>query len=135
VQERDTVTEAELWSVKLLATTKPPLFRTLTMVQVPTDSAAEQVAVELYPSGTGDSVAVHVGSPTKPLTVNVAGVASDACALPGDAVPLSHDSDTVTGFGLSSEKFFATVNVPVFSVFVIVPTLIARPAHPAWIAV
>ena len=55
-----------------------------------------------------------------PLTVNAAGVASEVCALPGDAVPLEHDSDTVTDSGLWSEKLLATTNPPLFTTFTIV---------------
>jgi hypothetical protein len=63
VQDSNTVTEDGLPSEKVFATTNPPLFSTLTIVHVPVDSAAEHVPVDVYPSGIGDSVAVHVGSP------------------------------------------------------------------------
>jgi hypothetical protein len=48
---------------------------------------------------------VQFGSPEKPLTVNDAGVASEALAEAGDAVPLAQERDTDTlapSFGTKS---------------------------------
>jgi hypothetical protein len=72
--------------------------------------------------GIGDSVAVQVGSPSYPVTVNEAGVASKAEALAGEAVPPfgEQDSITVTDAPSFGTKSFATSNVSLFSVFVIV---------------
>jgi hypothetical protein len=65
-------------------------------------------------------VATQFGSPTGPLTVNAAGVASLAEALDGEAVPLAQDSDTVTLPALFGTKSFWTVNGSWTSVFTIV---------------
>jgi hypothetical protein len=65
-------------------------------------------------------VAVHVGSPVKPLTVKTAGVDSEALAEAGLAVPVAHDRDTVTEAALLSLKSLFTVKVAVFSVLTIV---------------
>jgi hypothetical protein len=65
-------------------------------------------------------VAVHVGSPEKPETVNDAGVASEALADAGEAEPLRQESETVTDAPLFGAKSLATVNVAVFSVLTIV---------------
>ncbi len=77
----------------------------------------------MYPSGTGDSVAVQVVSAVLayPFTVKLAGAASDEgnevwVGLPGDV----HDKLTDTLVPLLSEKSFTTVNFAELSVFVIV---------------
>jgi hypothetical protein len=85
-------------------------------------------------------VAVHVGSPVKPVTVKDAGVASVALADAGDAVPLAQERETVTDAPLLSEKSLLTVKAAVFRVLMIVqvaapPSVIAMPAQPAWLAV
>jgi hypothetical protein len=74
------------------------------------------------------------------VTVNVAGVDSDALAVAGLSVPLAHDSDTVTLAALLSEKSLLTLNVAELSVFTMVheavpPSVMARLAQPAWLAV
>jgi hypothetical protein len=69
--------------------------------------------------GIGDSVAVHVGLPVKPLTVNDAGVLSDALADDGDAVPLAQTRETVTLAALFGTKSLLTEKLAVFSVFTI----------------
>ncbi len=66
------------------------------MVQEPVLRAAAHVPVDSYPVGTGVSVAVHIGSPLKPLTVNVAGDPSFAEADGGETLPLAQLSITVT---------------------------------------
>lgn len=58
-----TLTEAPLFGRKSLFTVSVALFSVLVIVQEPADSSAEQVPVEVYPVGTGDSVAVQVGLP------------------------------------------------------------------------
>jgi hypothetical protein len=68
------------------------------------------------------------------------GVASEAEPLAGEGVPLVQLTLTETLAPLFGTKSLITVNVPAFSVFVIVqegvpPTLIATPAQPAWLAV
>jgi hypothetical protein len=50
-------------SEKSLFTTTWAVRRVFTIVQEPVSRAAEQVPVEAYPAGIGDSVAVHVGLP------------------------------------------------------------------------
>jgi hypothetical protein len=68
----------------------------------------------------GDSVAVQVGSPTKPVTVVTKGVASLAEPLAGDGVPLVQLTLTETLAPLFGTKSLFTVKELVFSVFVIV---------------
>jgi len=58
----------------------------------------------------------------KPVTVKEAGVASDAGALAGDAVPEAQASDTVTLAALFGTKSLLTTNVSVFRLFTIVQT-------------
>jgi hypothetical protein len=65
-------------------------------------------------------VAVQVGSPEKPVTVNDAGVASEALAEAGVADPLAQESDTVTDPPAFGTKSLLTVKVALVSVFVIV---------------
>jgi hypothetical protein len=62
------------------------------------------------------------------VTVKVAGVASDALAEAGEAVPLAQESDTVTEAALFGTKSLLTLNVALFSVFVIVQLPLARAA-------
>jgi hypothetical protein len=63
---------------------------------------------------------VQFGSPLNPVTVNTAGVASEALAVAGVSVPLAQDRLTVTLAGLFGWKSLLTVNVALFSVFRIV---------------
>jgi hypothetical protein len=101
-QARVTVTEAALSSEKSLLTVNSAVFSLFTMVHVPTLSRALHVPEELYPAGTDASVAVQVGSPVWPVTVNVAGVASEAFALPGETLPPPPQlSETLTEAALS----------------------------------
>ena len=58
-------------------------------------------------------MAVQVGLPVYPVTVKTAGVASEALAEAGRAVPLAQERETVTEAGLLSEKSLLTVKVPV----------------------
>jgi hypothetical protein len=69
-------------------------------------------------------VAVHRGSPVKPVTVNAAGVLSEALAEAGAAVPDAQERLTVTLIGLFGTKSFWTVKVAVLSVF----TMVQEPA-------
>ena len=114
-QVRLTVTEAGLLSLKSLSTrnVKEPsgggVMRTLTIVHCPTLSVAEQFPVDEYPGGIGLSMAVHVGSPLAPVTVNTAGLDSEALAEDGDTVPLPQLRLTVTEAGLLSLKSLWTV--------------------------
>jgi hypothetical protein len=62
-QLRETVTLAPLFGTKSFRTSNVAVFRLLTMVQKPALSAAEQVPVEVYPVGMGDSVPVQLGLP------------------------------------------------------------------------
>ena len=59
-------------------------------------------------------MAVQVGSPSKPVTVNVAGVASEAVAEVGDTLyntlPLAQDRLTITNAMLLGTKSFPTLN-------------------------
>jgi hypothetical protein len=80
-----------------LLTVKVATSRLFTIVHEPALSGAEHVPLDEYPGGTGASVAVHVGSPVKPVTVNVAGLPSFAGADAGEAVPLAQLTLTVTG--------------------------------------
>jgi hypothetical protein len=63
-QDRETVTLAALSGTKSLFTSKVAALRLFTMVQEPAERRAWHVPVEVYPAGTGDSVAVQSGSPT-----------------------------------------------------------------------
>jgi hypothetical protein len=58
-----TVTLAPLFGKKSLYTVSVALFSVLVIVHEPVSSAAEQVPVDVYPVGTGDSVAVQLGLP------------------------------------------------------------------------
>jgi hypothetical protein len=63
---------------------------------------------------------VQFGLPVKPVTVNVAGVVSEALAEAGEAVPLAQESDTVTEAALFGTKSLLTSKVALFSVLTIV---------------
>jgi hypothetical protein len=65
-------------------------------------------------------VAVHVGSPLYPVTVKVAGVASEADADAGDTLAPGQERLTVTDAVLLSEKSFFTSNRALRRVLVIV---------------
>jgi hypothetical protein len=72
--------------------------------------------------------------------VNEAGVASEADALAGEAVPLAQERLTVTDAPLFGTKSLWTRKVPAFSVFVIVqetlpPFTSVLFAQSAWLAV
>jgi hypothetical protein len=69
--------------------------------------------------GTGDSVALQVGSGVYPLTVNTAGMASEALAEAGVTPPLAQERDTVTLLPLLGTKSLLTVNVATLSVLTI----------------
>ena len=84
------------------------------------DTLAQPVWFEVYPVGTGDSVAVHVAPALNPLTVVVNADASDAGPDAGEGVPLVHDTLTLTDAALFGTKSLCTVSVAVLSVFVIV---------------
>ena len=58
-------------------------------------------------------MAVQFGLPVKPLTVKVAGVASEALAEAGDAEPEAQERETETEALLSGTKSLMTVKVPV----------------------
>ena len=51
-----------------------------------------------------------MGSPLKPLTVKVAGAASETLAEAGETLPLAQDRLTLTEAELLSEKSLLTVN-------------------------
>jgi hypothetical protein len=75
-----------------------------------------------------------------PVTVVVNGVASDAVPDAGEGAPVVHVTLIGTLAPLFGTKSLLTVNVALFSVFVIVqeddpPTLIATPAQLDWMAV
>lgn len=99
-------TLAPLSGWKSLLTVSVVLRSVFVIVHVPVESGALQVALELYPDGMGVSVAVQLGFPTGPLTVNEAGVASLADALAGEAVPDAQLSITVTLAPLFGTKSF-----------------------------
>jgi hypothetical protein len=63
-QDSETVTLAPLLGTKSLLTWKVSEVIVLTIVQLPALRAALQVPLDVYPAGTGDSVAVQFGSPT-----------------------------------------------------------------------
>jgi hypothetical protein len=119
-QESETVTLAALLGTKSLFTWKVSEVIVFVIVQPPALSAALQVALEVYPAGTGDSVAVQFGSPVKPVTVKTAGVASEALADAGLALPLAQDSVTVTLAALLGTKSLFTWKVSDVIVFVMV---------------
>ena len=73
-------------------------------------------------------MAVQLGSPVKPVTVKVAGVASEALAEAGKAVPEAQDRLTVTEAALLSEKSLRTVNWAEFRVLVMVQVPALRAA-------
>ncbi|MCH9010985.1 MAG: hypothetical protein IIC21_10205 [Chloroflexi bacterium] len=64
--------------------------------------------------GTGDSVAVQLGSGVKPVTVKTAGAASLAEALAGVTTPVSQVRATVTEAALSGTKSLRTEKVSTF---------------------
>jgi hypothetical protein len=74
----------------------------------------------------GDSVAVQVGLPENPETVNTAGVASEALRDAGLAEPEAQERDTVTLAPLSGTKFLLTVKVAV-----VVLVMVQEPARRA----
>ena len=83
---------------------------------------------------------MHVAPGVKPVTVVVNGTASDAEPDAGEGVPLEQDTLTLTDAPLFGTKSLFTVNIALFSVFVIVhegvpPTLIETLAHAAWLTV
>lgn len=119
-QDRVTVTLAALSGTKSFCTVNPAVFSVLTIVQVPADSNALHVPEDVYPLGTGASVAVQLGSPVKPLTVNAAGALSEALADAGAAVPEAQERLTVTLAALFGTKSFCTVKFAELSVFTIV---------------
>jgi hypothetical protein len=121
LQLTDTITLAGLLSEKSLLTWKLAT-ALLTIVQVPALSVAWQVPVLVYPTGAPLSVAVQSVLPSVPVTVNVAGRASDAGAVGGATVPVPQKRETVTVPVLSSEKSLWTMNVPI-AVLVIVQLL------------
>jgi hypothetical protein len=120
VQVTPTPTLAALLSVKSLLTTTWAVRRVFTIVQVPAESSAEHVPVDEYPIGIGDSVAVHVGSPLKPLTVNEAGVLSDADVDDGITFAGPQTKVTVTLAALFGTKSFCTVKLVLLSVLTMV---------------
>ncbi len=65
-------------------------------------------------------MAVQLGSPEKPVTVNDAGVASLAEALAGVTEPDAQVRETVTEAALLGTKSLRTENVSTFCVLVIV---------------
>jgi hypothetical protein len=121
-QARDTVTAAPLLGTKSLLTWKVSVFSVFVIVQTPALNVAMHVPEEPYPDGIGDSVAVQFGSPEKPVTVKTAGVASEALAEAGLALPLAQESDTVTLAALFGTKSLFTWKVSDVMVFVIVQT-------------
>ena len=127
-QARDTVTGAPLLGTKSLLTTKVSVLSVLVIVHTPALSVAMHVPDELYPVGIGDSVAVQFGSPEKPVTVKTAGVASEALADAGLAVPLAQDRDTVTLAALLGTKSLFTWKVSVVMLFTMVQTPTLRSA-------
>ena len=111
VQDTLTLTDAALLGTKSLCTASVALFSVFVIVHVPADSDAWQVPVDVYVAGITDSVAVQVGLPTYEVTVNDAGVASDAEAEPGDTDPLVQDRLTLTEAPLFGTKSLCTANV------------------------
>ena len=65
-------------------------------------------------------MAVQLGSPLKPVTVKVAGVASEALAEAGETLPLVQERLTVTEAPLLGIKSFWTTNVLLLRVLVMV---------------
>jgi hypothetical protein len=91
-------------------------------IGTPTDRTRDAQAdwLRVYPVCTG-SVAVHVCPGVNLVTVHVRGVVSVTLWLAeGLTTAPGQDSVTVTGAVLSGMKFFRTVKVVEFSVFVIV---------------
>ena len=124
-----TVTLPLMLGTKSLATVNVLLLSVLMIVHEPELSAAEHVPVEEYPPGMEDSVPAQLGLPVYPLTVNVAGVASDALAAAGDTVPEAQDSETVTLAPLFGTKSFFTWNDALVSVLVMVQDPVERAAE------
>jgi hypothetical protein len=77
----------------------------------------------------GDSVAVHDGLPVNPVTVNDAGVASEADADAGDAEPVAQARDTVTDPAALGTKSLLTVKVALLRVLTIVQEPVASAAE------
>ena len=74
-------------------------------------------------------MAVHEGLPVYPLTVKTAGVASEALAVAGRAVPLAQERDTVTEAGLLSEKSLLTVKLSVAVLVIVQEPTVTRAAE------
>jgi hypothetical protein len=120
VQVTLTETVAALFGMKSLKTLSVALVCVLVIVQDPVESVAEQVPVDVYPAGIGDSVAVHVGLPLYPAIVVAKGVVSVAVPEDGEAVPLVQLTVTLTEAPLFGMKSLFTTKAPLFNVFVIV---------------
>ena len=136
-QDRLTVTEpAGSSGTKSFDTVNVAEFNVLTIVHDPPARPISPVQVPVleYPVGTADSVVVHdvVPSLLNPVTVKLAGVASDEIPRPGLEVVLpGQDRLTVTEpAGLFGTKSFDTVNVAEFNVLTIVHDPPARPISP-----
>jgi hypothetical protein len=73
-----------------------------------------------------------LGLPSKPVTVKVAGAASEALAEAGETLPLAQDRLTVTEAPLLGTKSLLTLNWAVLRVLVMVqlPALRAAPQVP-----
>ncbi len=84
-------------------------------------------------------MAVHVAPAVKPVTVKVAGTASDADAETGDTAPLEQVRPIVTDAVLCGLKVFCTWKVALVWVLVIAqllvcPVVMPTPAHALWLA-
>ncbi len=84
-------------------------------------------------------MAVHVAPTVNPVTVKVAGIASDAEAEAGDTAPLEHVRPTVTDAVLCGLKVLFTWTVALVWVLVIAqllvpPVAMATPAQALWVA-
>ena len=140
-QDRLTVTEpAGLLGTKSFDTVNVAEFNVLTIVHDPPARPISPVQVPVleYPVGTADSVVVHdvVPSLLNPVTVKLAGVASDADPDPGLTFAPGQDRLTVTEpAGLLGTKSFDTVNVAEFNVLTIVHDPPARPISPVQVPV
>jgi hypothetical protein len=83
---------------------------------------------------------VQVGSPTKPITVVVNGVASEAVPDDGTAVPEAQETLTLTDAPSSGRKSLFTVKEALLWTLMIVqealpPIVISTAAQPAWTSV
>jgi hypothetical protein len=130
VHDKLTSTLAALSGEKSFFTVKGVEFTVLTIVHSPAVIVAEHVPELEYPAGTAVSVAVHElepGSPY-PLTVNVAGSASDAFVSTAVTVGVGepeHTRPTVTSpAALFGTKSLPTVKACDFTVFTIVQPLL-----------